>query len=469
MSDVYDAAIIGGGPGGYVAAIRGHQLGLKTVLLEKERIGGVCLNRGCIPTKTLLADVEGILWSKQAAAHGIIDREPSVSFPSMMQRKNSVVDKIVGGLEKLLGDIGVTIVEDTVTRLEPGEVVTASGERVQAENIIIATGSRPWTPPIEGIDSPGVVSTREILSLSERPQRLVIIGGGIIGQEFAAIFAALGTEVTVIEALDRILMQVDPDLTKRYASLLPGRGIKTHTSALVRHIHKTDNGLRVVFEKKSKEIAVDADLVLTATGRRPYFGGLDPEEAGVEIVDGAVSVDEHLRTGAEGIYAIGDVLGRYMLAHEASFHGEIAAENISGMERTADKACVPSCVFTIPQISWVGMTEEEAQSAGLSYRSSTFPLAASGKAVALGEPRGWIKLIEDPEANRLIGAHLMGPQVSELIGELTLAIQSGMSASDLADTIHAHPTIAEAVRESALGLLDGSIHAAARVKQHTPT
>ncbi len=464
MSVTYDMAIIGGGPAGYVAALRGRQLGLTVALMEKEKVGGVCLNRGCIPTKAILSDMEGVRWCRRAAREGILDREPSIDFSRLMHRKDGVVETMVSNLHKHLTAVGVRTIQTSARVIDDGKVVTKQGEIISAKNIVIASGSRPWTPPIEGADSPGVIGTRQALNLEKVPQRLVIIGGGIIGQEFAAIYSAMGCQVTVLESLNRILNQVDSEIARKYASLLPGRGISTQVGIMVRSIGKVGDSLRVVYEKKSKEKTVEADLVLMATGRHPQVQSSGVADLGLELDRGAVRVDSHLRTSAPGIYAIGDVVGKQMLAHLASHHGEIAAENIAGMNREAEEDLVPACVFTMPQIAWVGLTEEQAVESGRAFRTSTFSLSASGKAMAMGEARGWLKVIEDTGTGRLIGAHFMGPSVSELVGEMTLAIGKGMSASDIVDTIHPHPTISEAMREAALGFLDGPLHATPRTK-----
>jgi dihydrolipoamide dehydrogenase len=464
MPDKYDMAIIGGGPGGYVSALRGRQLGLKVLLVEKERIGGVCLNRGCIPTKALLADVDGLRWARRAAADGIIPDVPLLNFGRLMDRKAQVVNGLVTNLEKWLAATGVEVIQDTASIPEPGTILTPGGRTLSARTIVLATGSKQRLIPIPGADLPGVIGTRQVLDLKEIPKTMVIIGGGIIGQEFASIFAPLGTKVTILEALDRILNEVDLELAKKFASLLPGQGISVETGIRISSIDKLENSLRVVYEKKSKEKTVEADLVLMAAGRGPYTEGLGLEPLGVETEKGAVCVNNRMSTSVEGIYAVGDVTAKKMLAHVASYHGEVAAENIAGIETETDDEVVPACVFTHPQIAWVGPTEEEAAASGRSFRTAVFSLSANGKALAMGQPRGWVKLIEDSESGTLMGAHLMGPDASELIAELTLAVQKKMSAKDLADTIHAHPTLSEAVRETALGLLGGSIHAASRVK-----
>jgi dihydrolipoamide dehydrogenase len=463
MPDQFDMVVIGGGPGGYVAALRGRRLGLSVALVEKQSIGGVCLNRGCIPTKALLADAEGIRWMHRAAKEQIIGPAPEANFSRMIQRKDSVVGNLVRDLEKHLAAAGVKIVLGCARLTGPGEIQTDSGVQIRAKNVVLATGSTSWTPPIDGANLPGVLTTDQILQLDKAPHRLVIIGGGAIGQEFAAIFSAVGAQATILEALDRILPGVDSELARKYLNLLPPKKVAVELGVTALRIEKAGDSLRVVYERKSVEKAVDADIVLVAAGRRPWFGGVGIEELGIDLADGAVAVDSHLRTSISNMYAVGDVLGRRMLAHEAWFHGEVAAENIAGRERTAEDYLVPCCIYTFPQIAWVGLTQEDAERSGRPHRTSTFPLSSNGKALAMGEARGWVKLIEDSEKGRLVGAHIMGPSASELVGEMTLAIRLGMSARDVADSIHPHPTISEALREAALGFLDGPLHAAARI------
>ncbi len=455
--------IIGGGPGGYTAALRARQLGLTAALVEKERIGGVCLNRGCIPTKALLADAEGVHWMARSVKEGLIDHAPPVSFSKLMGRKDSVVESLVSGLEKMVAGSGVHVIHAAAEIREPGIVRLDTGESLSAGTTILASGARSWKPPIPGIDLPGVVTSREILELDRLPEHPAIIGGGVIGQEFAAIFSAFGSQVTILEALDRVLAGVDTDLVKRYVTIMRGRGVRMETGVKIAEIVEAGDRLRIVYERKGKEKSLDADLILTATGRKPVIDYLSPEITPA-LTNGAVTVDDRLRTSLDGVRAIGDVTGRNMLAHVASFHGEKVAELCAGEDTVVDDSLVPACVFTTPQFAWVGLTEDEASAKGIAYRSSTFPLAASGKALALGEPLGWLKLVEDVADGRVIGAHFLGPGVSELIAELTLAIRVGATAKDITDTIHPHPTLSEAVRESALGLFDGSIHAAARVK-----
>ncbi len=465
MAYTHDMVVIGGGPGGYVSALKGRNLGLRVALIERNKVGGVCLNEGCIPTKTLLADVEGVFWLRRAARDGIIAELPTVNFSAMSRRKAAVVDKMVSNLEKLLLDSGVDLIKGSASIPRAGLVVSDSETELTTGHIVIATGSRAWVPPIPGFHLPGVITTSEILKLESVPKRLVIVGAGVIGQEFASMFAALGSQVTVLEALDRILVEVDGEIARRYGSLLAGRGIKTDVGVTIRGISQEGKILRVTYTKKGREKTLDGDLVLMATGRRPSFGGLGIDRLGIALNAGAIVVDEGLMTSVPGIYAIGDVLGRKMLAHVASYHGELVSEIISGRAKRVINEIIPSCIFTVPEIAWVGLTEQEAQSAGLRYRTSSFALAASGKAQAAGQTNGLIKLIENLDTGKLVGAHFMGPHVSELVGELTLAIRAGMSAEDIVNTIHPHPTISESVHEAALGFLDGPLHAQSRVRE----
>jgi len=469
MPHHYDMAIIGAGPGGYVAALKGRALGLSVALIEKDQLGGVCLNRGCIPTKAILSAMEGVRWMQRSVHAGIVDTVSRVNYAHVVRRKNGVVDTLVTSLSSLLAERAVKVLLSAAHIAEPGLIRLESGETIRARNIVIATGSRSWVPPIPGADLPGVMGTRQILALETPPARLVVVGGGIIGQEFAAIFATLGAKVTVLEALGRVMQEVDAEFARKYVSLLPARGVTTEVGVTVRRIERTGDLLRVVYEKRVSEKVVEADVVLMATGRRPFLDGLGVKELGINTERGSIQVDGRLSTNVDGIYAIGDVVGRKMLAHVASYHGEIVAEIIAGREPEVDDSLVPCAVFTMPQIAWVGLTEDEAAQRGHSFRTSTFSLSASGKALAAGEPRGWVKLVAETETNRLLGAHLMGPHVSELLGELTLAIRKGMTASDIVDTIHPHPTISEALREAAAGFLDGPFHGAPRIKNFSPT
>jgi dihydrolipoamide dehydrogenase len=442
--------IIGGGPGGYVAAIRAAQLGAKVALVEKDRIGGTCLNRGCIPTKALVRSVEALQLVEEAPTLGVIAEEPAFDFARIMARKDEVVARLVGGVEGLLQAHEVEVLSGTATIPKPGLVLirAASGDQeLAAKNIIIATGSVPAHPPIAGLDAPGVLTSDEILKLEDVPDSLAVIGGGVIGLEFASIFHALGTRVTVLEMLPTLLPTVDGELARRYKNHLQQGGAEVHLRARVEEIRPKGDGLTVRVADSGEQI--EAEKVLVATGRVPYTEGLGLEELGVQRERGAIVVDEHTATNVPGIYAIGDVTGGVMLAHVASRQGEVAVENMMGHPVAMDYRAVPNCVFTLPEIAGVGLTEEETKQGGLDYQVARFPFSASGRALILGETTGLVKLICESESGKVLGMHIMGPQASDLIAEGALAIQMRATARDIAETIHAHPTLSEAIMEAA--------------------
>ncbi len=454
----YDIVIIGGGPGGYVAAIRAAQLGARVALVEKERIGGTCLNHGCIPTKTLVRSVEAYLLAKQAAQYGVdIGGRIAVNFPQMMARKDEVVDTLVTSVIELVKGHKIDIYEGLGTILKPGLVQVQmdaggpepSGQQLAARNIVIATGSVPARLPIPGLDLPGVLTSRQLLALEELPQSLAIVGGGVIGVEFASIFSALGTEVTVVEMLPHLLPPVDRKLARRFQRILSAQGVEVQLDAPVKEISLENGRLRVKFASAKGEGAVEAEKVLLAVGRWPYTEGLGVGELGIRMDGRRILVNESMETSVPGVYAIGDVLGTYMLAHVASYEGEVAVENALGHRRAADYRAVPYCVFTMPELAGVGLGEGEAKEQGLNYQVVRFPFSASGRALAMGETEGQVKMVCEKGSGRVLGLHIMGPRASDLIAEGGLAIQLGATAEDLAQTIHAHPTLPEAVMEAA--------------------
>jgi dihydrolipoamide dehydrogenase len=430
--------------------------------VEKERIGGTCLNHGCIPTKTLVSSVETYLLAKQAARYGVDiggrNGEPSidVNFPRMMARKDEVVNTLVTSVIDLLKGHKVDVCEGLGTILKPGLVqvkVDVDGQsdiqQLAARKIIIATGSVPARLPIPGLDLPGVLASRELLAFEELPQSLAIVGGGVIGVEFASIFNALGTRVTVVEMLPHLLPPVDRKLARRFQRMLCAQGVEVKLNVPVEEIGLENGRLRVKFSSAKGEGAVEAEKVLVAVGRWPYTGGLGVGELGIRMDGRRILVNEFLETSVPDIYAIGDVLGTYMLAHVASYEGEIAVENALGHQRAADYRAVPYCVFTTPELAGVGLREREAKEQGLDYQVVRFPFAASGRALAMGETEGQLKMVCEKGSGRVLGLHIMGPRASDLIAEGTLAIQLGATAEDLAQTIHAHPTLPEAVMEAA--------------------
>ncbi|MBE9512974.1 MAG: dihydrolipoyl dehydrogenase [Chloroflexi bacterium] len=452
-----DIVIIGGGPAGYVAAIHAAHLGAKVALIEKDRLGGTCLNRGCIPTKALVRSVEVFLDGKRASDFGIEIDNIKINFQKIMARKSNIANNFVSGIEQLIKLNKISIYRGTGQILSP-HLVRVNGEEITTRKLIIATGSETTLLPVPGLDLPGVLTTDDILELTELPESLVVIGGSYVGTEFASIFNALGSKVTIVKRRPLRLEPVDEEIGRRFAQTLPKQGIDVRIGAAVKAIKQEGVALRVVWDTPEGEQGVKGQMVLMATGRRPYSDGLNLSKLGVKTDRTAIIVNEHLETNIKDIYAVGDVLGKNMLAHVASYEGEIAAENALGHPRQADYRAVPSCIFTQPEVAGVGITEMEAKDSGLPYKVSKFPFNACGRAVAMDATMGMVKMICHAESGKVLGMHIMGPHADDLIAEGTLAIQLGATAEDMAHTIHAHPTLPEAVQEVAMGQLYGSIH-----------
>ena len=452
-----DVVIIGGGPAGYVAAIRAAQLGARVALVEKDRLGGTCLNRGCIPTKALVRSVEVLLEAKRANEFGIEVGNVKTNFQKIMARKNNIVSQLVSGVEQLMKSNKIRVYTGTGHILSP-HLVKVDDEEIATRKIIIATGSESALLPIPGIDLPGVLTTDDILELKELPESLVVIGGSHVGVEFASIFNGLGTKVTIVKRRPLLLEPIDEEIGRRFAQSLPRQGIDVKIGAAVKAIRREGAVLKVVWDTPDGEQGLEGQMVLMATGRQPYTVGLGLSQLGIKIDGRAIAVNEHLETNVDDIYAIGDALGKNMLAHVASYEGEVAVENALGHPRQADYHAVPSCIFTQPEIAGVGVTEKQAKDSGIPYKVSKFPFLACGRAVTRGETVGVVKMICNAQNSKVLGMHIMGPHASDLIAEGVLAIQMGATAKDIAHTIHAHPTLPEAVHEAAMGQLEGSIH-----------
>src|SRR3989454_1311483 len=456
MAGSFDVVVIGGGPGGYVAALRAAQLGARTAIVEKDRMGGTCLVRGCIPTKALLQSSELYTMAREGAAFGLVADNIRFDWPAAQKRKGQVVDQLVKGVEGLLKAGGITSYRGSA-RLAGKGLVEVAGERLQAKDIVIATGSAVARIPLPGAEL--TIDSDQILELKEVPRRLAVIGGGVVGMEFAAMFAALGSKVTVLEMLPQVLAMVDADLVALYSKHLSKVGGEIHTDSKVSEVVKRNGGLQVHFSEGSEGGSVDADQVLLAVGRSPFTEGLGAEEAGVKLERGRVVVDEHLRTSADGVWAIGDVIGGIMLAHVASYEGICAVENIAGHgNRTPDYHAAPNCIYTDPEIAHVGLGEKEAKDKGIDIKIGKFPFAASGRALTLGQSEGFVKVIADASSGRLLGAHIIGPRATDLIAEETLAIQNGLTLEQIDLTIHAHPTLPESLLEAALAAQGRAIH-----------
>ncbi|MDP2945714.1 MAG: dihydrolipoyl dehydrogenase [Atribacterota bacterium] len=459
-----DVAIIGGGPGGYVAAIKAAHLGLKALLVEKDKLGGVCLNWGCIPTKALVSTAELLNNLQRAGEFGIQVKDYSFDFPAIMKRKDMITQRLSSGVGQLMKANQVRVVRGDGQIIEPGtvEVTDIAGEKeiIKTKNIIIATGSKVIRLPIPGIDSEGVITSDEALSLSELPSRMLIIGGGVVGIEFAGIFKALGVEVTVVEMLPRILLPIDEEIARRLTQLLKRKGIEILTDCKVREIKKNNQNLEVLISTNNGEKKLETEKVLLAVGRVPDLGNIDAQGLGIELDKGAIKVDKKMRTNIPGIYAVGDVVGKIMLAHVASREGIVAVENISGKEVLMDYKVVPNCVFSMPEVASVGLTEEEARKENDNIKVSKFPFMANGKALGMGEAEGLVKIIADADTSELLGFHILGAHASDLIAEGTLALSMEATAFEIVNTIHAHPTLAEAIAEAAEGILGKPIHLA---------
>src|SRR3989449_2246670 len=466
MAGSFDVVVIGGGPGGYVAALRAAQLGARTAIVEKDRMGGTCLVRGCIPTKALLQSSELYTMARDGAAFGLVADNVGFDWSAAQKRKGSVVDQLVKGVEGLLKAGGVTSYTGSA-RLAGKGLVEVAGERLQAKDIVIATGSAVARIPLPGAEL--TIDSDQILELKEVPRRLAVIGGGVVGMEFAAMFAALGSKVTVLEMLPQVLAMVDADLVAVYSKHLSKVGGEIHTDSKVSEVVKRNAPLQVRFSTGGEGGAVDADQVLLAVGRTPYTHGLDAEKAGVKLDRGRVVVDDHLRTSADGVWAIGDVIGGIMLAHARSFGGGGSVYKIGGDgSRCPLYHAAPNCVYTDPEIAHVGLGEKEAKEKGISVSVGRFPFAASGRALTLGQTDGFVKVIADAESGKLLGAHIIGPRATDLIAEATLAIQNGLTLEQIDLTIHAHPTLTESLMEAALAAQGRAIHIANR-KSNAPT
>lgn len=445
----FDITVIGGGPGGYVAAIHAAQLGKKVALVEAREVGGTCLNRGCIPTKAYLHSAEVYKTVKEAADFGVKSGKVSFDFKAIHDRKNKVVSTLTGGVANLLKANGVKVYNGLATFRNRYIVDVAMNdgtkEAVESDKFIIASGSVPSVPPIPGIKNAIVVTSDEALDFTEVPKEIVIVGGGVIGVEIASYLHEFGSKVTIVEMLDRILPPVDEEVSTLLRSIMEARGITINTSSKITEF--TEHGVK--FEKDGKTVELNADKVLVAIGRRPNSKDLKPENAGVITERGFVPVDARLQTNIEGIYAIGDVTPVATLAHTASAQGMVAAENAAGNVKVMDYTVVPACIYTTPEIACVGLTEKQAKETGKKLKIGRFNPAGNGKSLVMGETDGIVKIITDAENGEILGATLMCARATDMISELGLAIKLESDIEEVADLIHPHPTVSEVVMEAA--------------------
>ena len=456
----YDVAIIGGGPGGYVAAIRAAQLGLKAVLIERERVGGLCLNWGCIPSKALLWSAELVRLFRQSEEFGITCDALRVDLGKAIDRSRRVVDRVVKGVEFLLRKNKVEVIAGTGRLKGRREVVVEPGGGVlEAEYIVIATGGVTRTLPGIEIDGHTVITSREALELREIPSSIAIVGGGPIGVEFAYLYRAYGAQVTIIEMLDHLLPLEDEDVSRELERAFKQQGIGCLTRAEVKGVRvaRGKAGLAVTVEGREQEVG--AERVLIAIGIAANSSGLGLEELGVELDGGFVKVDGAMRTSVPNIYAIGDVTGKLPLAHVASAQGVIAVEHIAGLKPPEpDYERMPRCTYCQPQVASCGLTEAQAGERGHQVRVGRFPFRANGKAAAVGAGEGFVKLVIDAEQGQMLGCHLIGPEATELIAEAAFGLTIGSSVGELGWTVHAHPTLSEALKEAALAAQGQAIH-----------
>lgn len=457
----FDLTVIGSGPGGYVAAIRAAQLGLKTALIEKyDTLGGTCLNVGCIPSKALLDSSEHYHNAKDKfASHGIEVKGLKVDLPQMIKRKDEVVAQTTQGINFLMKKNKIEVFHGHGTIISANKIKVAGKEEkvIETNKIIIATGSKPITPDSFNYDKNRVITSTEALNLQEVPKSMVIVGGGVIGLELGSVYARLGTQVEVVEYLDAIIPGMDKDCSKELLRALKKQGLKFHLKHMVSSVKVNKKSVTVGVQKRDSEdtFSINADYCLVAIGRRPYTDNLGLENVGVAMDDkGRIQVNEHLETNVPGIFAIGDVIRGAMLAHKAEEEGTYVAEYISGQKPHINYNLIPGVVYTWPEVAGVGKTEAELKEAGVAFKSGKFPFKALGRARASTDVEGMVKILADKETDEVLGVHMVGARVADIIAEAVVAMEFRASAEDISRMSHAHPTFTEAVKEAALAATD---------------
>ena len=457
----YDVIVIGSGPGGYVSAIRCAQLGLKTAIVEgRDTLGGTCLNVGCIPSKALLHASH----SYHEATHnfdkmGLIINNPKIDFDKMQNYKNDVISQNTKGIEFLLKKNKIDWLKGWAKIVNKNQV-TVGENTYDTKNIVIASGSEPSTIPNVEIDENRIVNSTGALSLSKIPKSMIVIGAGVIGLEMGSIYSRLGTDVTVIEYMGHITPGMDLEISKSFQRTLKKQGLKFIMGAAVKSANSTKTKANVIYKKADAEIKIEAEIVLVSTGRKPFTNGLNFLEIGGELTErGQIKTNNKWQTSVEGIYAIGDAIAGPMLAHKAEDEGMAVAEVIAGKHGHVNYDVIPGVIYTTPEVANVGKTEEELKGAGIDYKVGKFSFMGNGRAKAVFQGEGFVKLLADATTDRILGCHLIGPAAGDLIHEICVAMEFGASAQDIAMTCHAHPTFSEAMREAALACGDGAIHA----------
>ena len=455
--------VIGAGPGGYVAAIRLAQLGAEVILIEKDKLGGTCLNVGCIPTKVLLHCAEVVTNLGEAQELGVKVDSSSINWDKVQEKRKKISSQLVMGVGSLVKANKIKLIEGSASFVDKHTLNIVkkdkTEEKLTFDKLIIASGSVPAIPPIPGVkECPACIDSTAALELDKVPKSMLVIGGGVIGIEMATAYSAFGTKVTIVEALPKILPLMDGELSKMLKKSMQEKNIEILTGTKVLSVETTALGAKVNVETEQGNKSFEAEKVLVAVGRRTYTESLDLAVAGIENDRGRITVNDKMQTNVEGIYAIGDCLGKVMLAHVASAQGEVAAENIMGANKKFNGATSPSCVYTDPEFAGVGLTEEQAKEQNKDYEVGRFPLAANGKALIANGGQGVVKVIKGKEYNEILGVHILGPRATDLIAEAALMIGMEATAEDVIETIHAHPTLTEAVREAVLASEGIAIH-----------
>lgn len=456
-----EITIIGGGPGGYTLALKAAKLGAQVTLIEKDKLGGTCLNRGCIPTKTFLRDAEVLNLIKHSSEYGINVSDFSIDIAKMHERKNNVVEGLIKGIQTLMSQNKINVIKGDASFLDSHTLSVhmsdGSDTKINSQNIVIATGSMPSIPPINGVENirksnpKKIFVSEEILDFENIPEKLVIVGAGVIGLEFASIFNSLGASVTVLEFLPGILPRIDSNISKRYLSYAKKSGINIITSANVKSVQLNGENLLVNYDGKKGTSTIECSNLLVASGRIPNTSSLNLENTGVFVNKKGINTDSNFKTNIDGIYAIGDVTGKFMLAHAAAFEGEKLAEYIMLDKSCPESYTVPGCIFTFPEIAYVGMTEEEAKAQNIDYKTAKFLFSANGKAAAMNETSGFIKIVAGYD-NTILGVHILGPGASDIIHEGVIAVNKKIKTDEFKEMIFAHPTLSETFKSACISV-----------------
>ena len=450
--------IIGGGTGGYPAAIRAARMGAEVTLIEKDLLGGVCLNRGCIPTKVLLETANVINVMKESEAFGVKCSGYSIDFEAVMNRRKSVSNQLLNGVKQLLSLKNVKVIEGSALLVDEKTVaIKETGEKVKSDAILIATGSIPVEIPIEGMDGPDILNSNDVLELKTLPKSVVIIGGGVISCEFARFLNAVGVDVTILELMQNIIPDMDSEITSILHAVLVASGVKIFTNAKVKRINHKKGVNAVTYEFEGKDLTVKAEKVISTVGRKPNLAALNMDKLGIATEKGAVVANEYMETNVPGIYAAGDITGGIMLAHVATAEGECAVRNIMSEVTQMSYRVVPSCIYTDPEIASVGLTEKQAVEIA-DIKVGKFPFRGNGKALVLNKTEGMVKIISEKKYGEILGVHIIGPHATDMISEAVLGMSLEMTEEELAHAIHPHPTLSEAVMEAGQILTGGCIH-----------